>query len=293
VPVEDPLAAAWYGPRMIDLSAETGTLAVTPAPAGKPGGPGLWKVKGMELPPYFQNIRNALIRSGHSPADAYRITWGAIRRWAAGGGKVHPEVRAAAAKALADLAAKSAVAHSQHANDGPAIDLAGMFTESLHPRAAGGKFGDKGGSPVAAARARNAPKTPAAQAQPGTAGPMTRAQQLRYQASQDRHLAGQIMMKVAGLVRQRDAAIAGISVPHKAVSGVKAAAAKKAAATRKTSVKSKQARAAARIAAAAKAGKPQQSTVQRLNGQIKLLTHDARLLAKAANHLDQQAAGMP
>jgi hypothetical protein len=107
------------------VSAQTARLAVTPAPQGQPGGPGLWRVKGMMLPPYFENIRNALERSGHTPGDAYRITWGAIRRWAHGGGKVHPEVVAAAQAALADLKAKAAIAHSHANEDGTVIDLAG------------------------------------------------------------------------------------------------------------------------------------------------------------------------
>lgn len=101
--------------------------------------------------PYFENIRNALIRSGHTPEAAYKITWGAIRRWARGGGKVHPEVVAAAQAALADLAAKSARAHADHANEGDvvtAVELAGAWNAALHPRVAagasnGGQFGSK------------------------------------------------------------------------------------------------------------------------------------------------------
>jgi hypothetical protein len=118
------------------VSAQTARLAVTPAPLGRPGGPGLYHVKGMELPPYFQNIRNALIRSGHTPGDAYRITWGAIRRWAHGGGKVHPEVVAAAQAALADLAAKSAIAHA-HSNGGGMsfLDLAVADALTVDPAA--------------------------------------------------------------------------------------------------------------------------------------------------------------
>jgi hypothetical protein len=54
---------------------------------------------------------------------AYAITWGAIRRWARGGGKAHPEVVAAAQAALADLAAKSAVAHSHASESGDAVSL--------------------------------------------------------------------------------------------------------------------------------------------------------------------------
>lgn len=563
MPVEDPVAAGWYGrpgrQPAIDLSAQTAALEITPAPAGKPGGPGLWRVKGMELPPYFQNIRNALIRDGHTPADAYRITWGAIRRWAAGGGNVHPEVRAAAVRALAGLKAKAAIAHAhandshrvielvgpkgyvhgwhyvgpqaagarvfhpqfghgtvtghdgshatvrfdksgvarsfeakagktgqaaklaprnsaprpvpewkrtmdeqaaktkaageanaqgmtrrmalgsaqairmkeatgltfphpadlkagagneaafrasdlfyggklkaaakalaeaqsaaensrdkpaaarlaklrtqienakmkptlpplarlgtnadgsiaaldhtgteykvtlkdgmvtvtsdagtrtapagpdptatarqlaaqlsgardhRHASNGPAIDLAGTFTEALHPRV-GGKFASKGGTPVARARARHAPKAPPVP-HPATApGQMSRAQQLRYQASQDRQLAHQIMVKVAALVRARDAAIAGIPAGkvRANVNPAKSAAAKKAALARKAHT----AKATRKAARKASAKNSKATRVARLNGQIRLLTRDARLLMNAANHLDAQANGL-
>lgn len=104
----------------LEFSKETPVLAAKPAPIGKPGGPGLWRVKGMGFPPYFQNVRNALIRNGHTVAEASRITWAAIRRWAAGRttggekGKIHPEVRAAARAALAGIAADAARAHAQH-----------------------------------------------------------------------------------------------------------------------------------------------------------------------------------
>jgi 2'-5' RNA ligase len=146
--------------RAVNLSADTARLAVTPSPAGKPGGPGLYHVKGMSLPPYFQHVRDALIRSGHPPAVAYAITWGAIRRWARGGGKAHPEVVAAAQAALADLAAKSAVAHA-HANEtggavsltwnGHAIDLATVDLGGYMPphvpagSPKGGQFGTTSG----------------------------------------------------------------------------------------------------------------------------------------------------
>jgi hypothetical protein len=293
VTVEDPVAAAWhpFAGSEIALSAETPVVSTVHHPFGSPSGPGLFRMKGAQLPAYVQNIAHALLRTGRAKdeSSAIQMAIGVVKRWARGGGKVHPEVRAAAAEAIAEWESLKAAAHS-HANDGPSVDLAGMYTEALHPRAAGGKFGNKGGQPAAAARARNTPKSAAIPAAPGLAGPMTRAQQLRYQASQDRHLAHQIMLRVAALTRQRDALIAGIPQPRKAVSGVKSAAAKKAAATRKAGGKSKQARVAARIAAAMKSGKPQQSRVAKLNGQIKLLKNDARMLSKAANRLDAQAA---
>ena len=246
-----------------------------------------WVTDNGGLPLYIRAVAHAFIRKGVPESAAIERAVGIVRNWARGGdgkgGHVTAATQAKAAAAIAQWESMKAAAHA-HANDGPAIDLAGMFTESLHPRAAGGKFGSKGGTPVAAARARNAPKTAAVHGQPGAAGPMTRAQQLRYQASQDRQLAHQVMIRIAALVRARDAAIAGIS-PGKAkapVNAAKSAAAKKAALARKTGT----AKAKAKTASAT----PKKTRVQRLNGQIKLLKNDARLLLKAANHLDTEAA---
>ena len=88
--------------QLIGLSAETGRLATTPAPYGKPGGPGLYGDR-----PASQR----LFRAGREGADgetrdqqgrASAIAWGALRRWRAGKGHVRPEVRAAAGGALAE-----------------------------------------------------------------------------------------------------------------------------------------------------------------------------------------------
>lgn len=100
-----------------DFSAKTGALAVTPHPLGRPGGPGLWHVKGMELPPYIQNIAHALLRTGRAKtvSQAIAMAKGATNRWSRGGGHVHPEVRAASAGANAQWEAKRARAHA-HAN---------------------------------------------------------------------------------------------------------------------------------------------------------------------------------
>lgn len=88
--------------RMIDLSAQTPRLAATPSPYGRPGGPGLYGVKGNKHSNYFEQIVKALReKRGMDKGRASAIAWGALRKWSAGGGHVHPEVRAAAAGALA------------------------------------------------------------------------------------------------------------------------------------------------------------------------------------------------
>ena len=50
----------------------------------------------------YQNVRNALIRAGHSESEAHAIALNALRRWASGEGHVHDEVRQAARAALAE-----------------------------------------------------------------------------------------------------------------------------------------------------------------------------------------------
>lgn len=92
-----------------ELSAKTGVLSVTPAPRGKPGGPGLYGIKGEGHTPYLQQIVKALIeKRGMPESKAYAIARAAIRRWARGGGHVHPEVRAAAGKSEAGELEKQA-----------------------------------------------------------------------------------------------------------------------------------------------------------------------------------------
>jgi hypothetical protein len=106
---------AYYSPptNVTVLSAQTARLVATPDPRGKPGGPGLYNVKGLGHSNYFQHIVKALIRSGKPPGIAYAIAWGAIRRWARGGGNVTPEVRAAARAALVEEKAKGALAKAK------------------------------------------------------------------------------------------------------------------------------------------------------------------------------------
>ena len=55
------------------FSAETGRLAVTPAPYGKPGGPGLYHVKGLRHSAYLEQIVHALMtQAGHGQGPGNR-----------------------------------------------------------------------------------------------------------------------------------------------------------------------------------------------------------------------------
>ncbi len=98
----------------MDKSAQTPELASHHAPIGHQG---LWHTPSkkvpekQQLPAYIQNIRNALMRNGHDEQTAHAIAIGAVKRWASGRGKVHPEVRQASAAAVAEFEALRAAHH--------------------------------------------------------------------------------------------------------------------------------------------------------------------------------------
>lgn len=142
---------SWFDiDRMIELSAQTARLAATPAPRGRPGGPGLYDVGGMGHTDYLQQIVKALIeKRGMDPGKAYAIARGAIRRWSSGGGKVHPEVRAASAAAEGGELAKQARAKAVHGHTADSwagvVELVGTAAgAAADPRAANGTFGAGG-----------------------------------------------------------------------------------------------------------------------------------------------------
>jgi hypothetical protein len=92
----------------LEESEKTAGYSVTPHPLGKPGGPGLWKHKGLQLPPYIQNVAHGIMKSVKDKSRAIATAIATVKRWARGGGKVSPEVRAAAAKAVAQWEALKA-----------------------------------------------------------------------------------------------------------------------------------------------------------------------------------------
>lgn len=79
-------------------SEKTPMYSVTHHPLGVEG---LWHYEGLQLPAYIQNVAKGIMESGHSRDEAIPMAINAIKRWAAGEGHVHSEVRAAARKALA------------------------------------------------------------------------------------------------------------------------------------------------------------------------------------------------
>ena len=142
-PRPDPIlvTANWQPPGMalLDLSARTAALEVTPHPNGRPGGPGLYGKAGNKHSDYFEQIVHALMtKRGMDQATASKIAWGALRKWRSGGGKVHPEVRAAAAGALGqEQAAKLAASWEQA---GRLIELAASAAWRHELRGPDGRF---------------------------------------------------------------------------------------------------------------------------------------------------------
>lgn len=126
------------GAVIVELSARTAQLEVTPAPYGKPAGPGLYDIKGNKHSDYFEQIVKALReKRGMSKGRASAIAYGALRKWARGGGKVHPEVRAAATGALAEEKAKGAAAKAAHGHAVTWDDLGGVVELAVSVPVAG------------------------------------------------------------------------------------------------------------------------------------------------------------
>ena len=151
---------------VVELSARTAQLEVTPAPRGKPGGPGLYDVKGLSHVPYFQQVVKALIeKRGMPPGKAYAIAYGALRKWRAGGGHTHPEVRAAATGALAGEKAKGAMAKAIHGHATTWDDIGGRIDLAAAAAVPGQQIA--AGQPATAAKQPPSPaKSANATAQP-------------------------------------------------------------------------------------------------------------------------------
>src|SRR5215475_2461317 len=115
-------------------TAETPVASTVHEPLGKPGGPGLFHVKGLQLPAYIQHVAHHLVAQGHTESQAIKIAVGVIKNWAAGhdgkGNRVHADVQAAAVKALAQWEAAKAAAHGR--NTGMTVEArAPMDTSSI------------------------------------------------------------------------------------------------------------------------------------------------------------------
>jgi len=122
---------AGSGKALVKFTPHTAEASTVPQPTVPPGGPGLFHVKGMELPPYIQHLYKHLV-GRYGKHGAYRVAVGVVKKWAAGvnpggydtksgkGKRTHPDVRAAAAKNVAEWEEKRARAHAQSAAHGHA-----------------------------------------------------------------------------------------------------------------------------------------------------------------------------
>lgn len=70
-----------------------------------------WVARAGGLPKYIREVAHALVRSGHPESKAIAMAVGIVRNWAEGKGNVRPQIRAAAAKNIAEWEAKRAKAH--------------------------------------------------------------------------------------------------------------------------------------------------------------------------------------
>jgi hypothetical protein len=98
----------------LEESEKTAGYSVTPSPFST-SKTSNWVARVGGLPAYIQNVAKGIIKSGHSESQAIQMAIGVMKNWASGRGKVSPEVRAAAAKALAEWEAKKAASHAKTA----------------------------------------------------------------------------------------------------------------------------------------------------------------------------------
>lgn len=278
----------------LDLSAQTARLAVTPSPLGRPGGPGLW-LKGWKLPDYIENVARGIMQGGEADESrAIATAIAAVKRWASGGGKVTPEVRAAAAKAVAEWSALKAAAPGTkshaHASTAEAVELS--FSAAAHPRVAagnatGGQFTAGGAQPPAKGKTKAAPKAKTS----GSAAKTARARraELRQQASDDRAKAAALNAQVRALDKAIAAKVKAAAAAKKAAASAKASAPKAQTAA--------QAAAAAKAAASAStstktAASKKTVTVKQLRDRRASLRARVQSLLSQARSLDQQAAAI-
>jgi hypothetical protein len=130
-----PEAAA---PRLVvKLTPRTAEASTVVQPTVPPGGPGLFRIKGEHLPPYVEHLYRHL--SGkYGEHKAYGVAVGIVKKWAAGvnpGGKhptkTHADVRAAAARNVAEWEASRAKTHArghhEHVRASAELELAGAL----------------------------------------------------------------------------------------------------------------------------------------------------------------------
>ena len=146
-------------------TAETPVVSTVHHPFGSPAGPGLWHHKGLQLPAYIQNVAHAFARKGLPESEAIARAVGVVRDWASGrapgGGHVHPDVQAAAAKAIAEWDALKAASGGGKGR-AALVDYDQRFNPNHAPAGVGGgQFTSAGGAGKGTAKSKPAAKHPA------------------------------------------------------------------------------------------------------------------------------------
>jgi hypothetical protein len=116
-----PVPSGTGGGALVKFTPRTAEASTVPEPTVPPGGPGLFHIKGRQLPPYVQHLWHHLAPK-YGKEKAYGMAVGIVKKWAQGihpggkkGGRVHPEVQAAAARNVAEWEKDKADAHRQSA----------------------------------------------------------------------------------------------------------------------------------------------------------------------------------
>lgn len=117
------------GGALMKFTPRTPEASTVVQPTVPPGGPGLFHIKGEHLPPYVEHLYKHLV-GRYGKHQAYGVAIGIVKKWAAGvnpggwktksgkGKRTHPDVKAAAAKNVAEWEASRAKAHAEHGKHG-------------------------------------------------------------------------------------------------------------------------------------------------------------------------------
>jgi hypothetical protein len=113
---------------LVKFTPRTPEASTVVQPTVPPGGPGLFRMKGHHLPPYIEHLYPHLV-ARYGKHEAYRVAVGVVKKWAEGvnpggwktksgkGKRTHPDVRAAAAKNVAEWEKERAEAHAHHGGE--------------------------------------------------------------------------------------------------------------------------------------------------------------------------------
>jgi hypothetical protein len=150
--------ATEQGGALVKFTPRTPEASTVVKPTVPPGGPGLFHVKGMHLPPYIEHLYPHLV-ARYGKHEAYRVAVGVVKKWAGGvnpggfktksgkGKRTHPDVRAAAAKNVAEWEKDKAEAHEHHAAAsavGLAVATAPGARPFVSPPPPGGRYSQYG-----------------------------------------------------------------------------------------------------------------------------------------------------